>query len=126
MQLIKERVKGSSLIEVVVGLFIISLSIALAGTLFAQVFDSSKRIITQKAWYDVNMWRSQVYLTNSIESEEKAKKVYRLIKHCELQNENKGLWLVNIKAVKESSGLETLDNDELVSVRFYIEIEPED
>jgi hypothetical protein len=118
MPIIRKRLKGSSIIEVVTGLFIISLSIALTGVLFANVFDSSGRMLKQQAWFATNEWRSQVLLTGNIVSEEIDKGYYIINKESALVDETKGLWMINIEAFKP-------EGDILTSCKFFMEVDSE-
>jgi Tfp pilus assembly protein PilV len=117
------KIRGSSIIEVVIALFIISISIALTGSLFTKVFQSSKRVLQQKAWYDLNEWSNQVKLTKDIKESIFVKDVYSLEKNALLIDESKGLWQVNMIAFKniEDTLLFTSEND-LASIQFLIEI----
>ena len=119
MPLKLKKIKGSSIIEVVTGIFIISLSIALTGVLFAGVFTSSSRIKKQRAWFHMNQWGNEIMLTHNIINEEVEYPSFKMIKESEILDEENNLWVVRIRAV-ESKG-------EVISQRkFIIEVtEPE-
>ncbi len=123
MSIALKRLKGGSLAEVMVALVIISLSIALSGTFMGNLFDSSNRMLKLKAWYAVNIWRNEILLSGDIEATEIDASGYRLVKTSALVNDEKGLWLIQIVAVKDSSFKE----DQLITEsQFYLEKEPED
>ncbi|MBR8534936.1 hypothetical protein KDU71_05135 [Carboxylicivirga sediminis] len=108
-------VKGSSIIEVVVAIFIISMSIALSGVLFNTVFSSSDRLLKQRAWYDTNHLVNEVITTKNTEPLILEKQLYTVSKQTQLMDEAKGLWLIQINATQGEDKL-------LASRRLYIEI----
>ena len=109
------KVKGSSIIEVVVGLFIISLSIALTGVLFAKLFNSSSRMLKQRVWHHVNQVANDVHLNQNVEALAVDHKNYTIARQTELIDEKKGLWKIRIVAHDKQE-------QELVSRRFIMEI----
>ena len=95
-------------------MFIISLSIALTGLLFSQVFASSDRMLKQRAWFELNEWRGQIIINKDTENEMVKKESYVLVKESTLVDSEKKLWLINIVAKD--------DNDKIIMERkFFIE-----
>jgi Tfp pilus assembly protein PilV len=109
------KLKGSSIIEVVVAIFIISLSIALSGVLFNNVFSSSDRLLKQRAWYDVNQMLCQAELSKDTEAFIIEKNHYTLSKQAQMIDESKGLWRLQIEARQI--------NEKVLAIRrIYLEI----
>lgn len=98
MQLISGRLKGSSLMEVITAMVIISLSLALTGVLFANVFNSSERMLRQQAWFIMNNISNKAVINKDItESEIDSNAIIVKKKSFAIDEEN-GLWLVVVEA----------------------------
>lgn len=87
---------GSSVIEVVVALFLISLSIALTGVFFARVMDQSQRMMKLKAWYQLNEYCHKTQLNQNTDSEVMETDLLVLTRESVLLDEEKGLWETNL------------------------------
>ena len=122
MRLMKRRVKGSSIMEIVTGLFIVTLSMALTGVLFANVLDASGRMRKQQAWYAIQEWGNQTRMNKNLEPQEISRPSFRMIKNCILLEEEKRLWEVIIVAVEEKAQAEP---KELAVIRFLMEVDEE-
>lgn len=116
MSALFRKIRGNTVLEVVVALIIISASIALTGTLFSSVFNSSSRIIKQQVWYDVNNQINLIKHSGKAEVLEIDKGIYVLISEVDVWDESKGL--VNIKVY----GTDT-KGKLLVKRRFFLEAE---
>jgi hypothetical protein len=119
VQLVKFRVKGSSILEVVVGIFIISLSLALTGSLFAQVFASSDRMLKQKAWFAENKIGNEVVLSENTETETIEYPSFTIIKTGEPVDQKKELWMIKIEAFDSNKKM-------IISRRFLLKKETTD
>jgi hypothetical protein len=98
MQLTKFRLKGSSLMEVVTAMVIISLSIALTGVLFANVFNSSKRMLKQQAWFKLNEIGNITFINKDITEIEIELSPLVIKKKSIVIDKERGLWLVVLEA----------------------------
>jgi hypothetical protein len=98
MQLTKFRLKGSSLMEVVTAMVIISLSIALTGVLFANVFNSSKRMLKQQAWFKLNEIGNLAFINKDITEIEIDLSPLVIKKKSIVIDKERGLWLVVFEA----------------------------
>jgi hypothetical protein len=112
MSLKKGNIKGSSIIEVVTGIFIISLSLALTGVLFAGVLNSSSRIEKQRAWFHLNQWSNQIKMSGYIIFEEMDFPLFRMVKETEVMDKERDLVLVRIIAVD--------NNGETIATRKFL------
>lgn len=98
MQLISGRLKGSSLMEVITAMVIISLSLALTGVLFANVFNSSERMLRQQAWFIMNNISNKAVINKDITESEIDSNAIIVKKKSFAFDEKNGLWLVVIEA----------------------------
>lgn len=96
---LKWRVRGNSIIEVVVAILLISLSMALSGVLFASLFNSSERVLKQRAWYEVSQIAHHTRWTADMEAVVVEKQGVQIQKKTERLDEDKGIWLVIIQAM---------------------------
>lgn len=112
---IQNKLKGSSLAEVVTAMLIISLSMALTGMLFANVFGSSARYLKQEAWFTVNEYVNATIQKNDVESLEFVLSKFTVVKTCEKADSVDDLWVVTINAV-------TKEGKVLVTRKFMIEV----
>jgi hypothetical protein len=94
-----QSLKGSSIAEVVTALLIISLSIALTGVLFANVFSSSGRYLRQEAWFAVNECFNVTRLTKDVESMENVMPKFSIEKTSVKVEGVNDLWIVKIEAL---------------------------
>jgi len=115
MQLINIKIKGSSIMEVVTALVIISLSIAFTGVLFARVFGNSNRLLQQKAWFVVNEMGNKALLNKEIEEGEVTYESFFVKKKSFVIDEAKGLWLLEFEAHQ-------LDGKQLTKRRILLEL----
>ena len=109
------KIKGNSIIEVVVAIFIISMTIALSGVLFNNVFSSSDRMLKQRAWYEVNRLLSETLSTKNTEALLLEQDHYTVTKQSQIVDEAKGLWLIVFEAREPDEKL-------LVARKVYLEI----
>ncbi len=107
MQLTKFRLKGSSLMEVVTAMVIISLSIALTGALFANVFNSSKRMLKQQAWFKLNEIGNLTYINKDITEIEIDLSPLVIKKKSFVIDNERGLWLVVFEAQDQTGDVLT-------------------
>lgn len=98
MQLTKYRLKGSSLMEVITAMVIISLSISLTGVLFANVFNSSKRMLKQQARFKLNEIGNLTFIDKDITEIEIELSSLVVKKKSIVIDKEKGLWLVVLEA----------------------------
>ncbi len=123
MSLVNVRIKGNSLIEVIVAFVIISLSIALSGSFLSQLLDEFNRFQKQKVWYNLNLLKNQTVKTKNIESIEIVEQNYMIQKNVEVVNEVKGLYLVELSAMKVINNSIMDDKKEPIFLyRFYVEV----
>lgn len=109
--------KGSSIIEVVTALTIISVSLSLTGVLFASVFNSHNRYLKSQAWFVVNEWVSDTRMTKEVEQEDKDYQLFVVTKKRKTIDADYGLVLITIQAID-------LQGKELAMRNFYMHIEP--
>jgi len=124
MQLKGKKLKGSSLIEVVVSMVIISIAVTLSFSFFSQILESSGRMAKMKAWYVLNSLKNETIITENVNSEEFVFHSFKILKESELVNKEKDLWLINLQAISvlvDSSGFNQPENDPLYFERFYLE-----
>jgi hypothetical protein len=98
MQLIKIRIKGSSLMEVVTAMVIISLSIALTGALLGNVLNSSQRMLKQQAWFMMNEIGNNALINKDIADNEIDRNTLVFRKKSFAIDKEKGLWFVVFEA----------------------------
>ena len=84
--------------EVVTAMVIISLSIALTGALFANVFNSSHRMLQQQAWFMMNKIGNTALINKDIADAEIERSTLIFRKKSFAIDKDKGLWLVVFEA----------------------------
>lgn len=84
--------------EVVTAMVIISLSIALTGVLFANVFNSSKRMLKQQAWFKLNEIGNITFINKDITEIEIELSPLVIKKKSIVIDKERGLWLVVLEA----------------------------
>lgn len=84
--------------EVVTAMVIISLSIALTGVLFANVFNSSKRMLKQQAWFKLNEIGNLAFINKDITEIEIDLSPLVIKKKSIVIDKERGLWLVVFEA----------------------------
>lgn len=110
-----KSVQGSSIVEVVTAMLIISLSMAATGILFAQVFGSSRRFVRHEAWFAANLWVEECRLMRDVKPESLELPHFTLVKTSDQMDADKNLWLVTIEATTPGGAL-------LVQRRFLLEV----
>ncbi|MCW3787901.1 prepilin-type N-terminal cleavage/methylation domain-containing protein [Plebeiibacterium sediminum] len=124
MSIINAKIKGNSLIEVIVAFVIVSLSIALTGTFLSQLLDEFNRFQKQKVWYDLNLLKNQTIKSQNTETIELIEHNYKIQKNVELVNEVKGLYLVELSAIEVTNNRIMDEKKEpLFFYRFYVEVD---
>lgn len=86
------------MIEVVVAMFIISMSISLTATLFASVFGSSQQYLKQQAWFAMNQWVNDCRKLRDTSPLSKDFDVFVLEKTVVEENAAAGLWQIKFEA----------------------------
>jgi hypothetical protein len=109
------KLKGSSLAEVVTAMLIISLSMALTGMLFANVFGSSGRYLKQEAWFIVNEYVNATIQKKDVEPFETVLSKFSIEKTSTKAESINDLWIVTIDAT-------TKEGKVLAMRKFMIEV----
>ena len=94
----KKNVRGSTLIEVIVGLFIICLSVAMSGVVFSQVMNSSYRFQKQKAFFLLNDVAVKSKQMNDLQSDELEFGNIRIVKEVLPIDESRKLYIIRLNA----------------------------